>query len=168
MNKRFEQIENFNNKLKLIGVLFGGISAVLMMLLIGADVFMRNILISPIPGTYEIVQFYLMPLAIFPALAYTYSSGILPKIDDLIVKFSNSIQTIMKFIIFLIEIIIFSLLTIYGWKLAMSGVSDQMAVTVGSILMPIYPVYFVVPIGFGLIVLEVFISGIKPILQQKV
>ncbi|MDE5412120.1 TRAP transporter small permease [Alkalihalobacterium chitinilyticum] len=167
MSGVFEKIVNINERLKLIGVYTGGIAVVIMMFLIVADVFMRNIFTSPISGTYEIVQFFLMPMAIFPALAYTYSSGVLPRLGELVEKAPQSFQKISKWLIIIIEVVIFTLLTIYGWKFAMAGVGDQMAVAVGGKLTPVYPVYFLIPIGFGLIVLEVLLSAIKPLINNK-
>ena len=161
-----ERIEKIHHSLKVIGVYTGGIAAILMMLVIVSDVFLRNVFNSPLSGAYEIVQFYLMPLAIFPALAYTYSSGILPKLTELIEKAPRTFQNLTTYIILAIELIIFVLLTIYGWRFAMAGVSDQMAVPVGGQLLPLFPIYFVVPIGFGLVFIEVLISGIKE-LQKK-
>ncbi|MFV8828091.1 TRAP transporter small permease [Alkalihalobacterium sp. APHAB7] len=167
MNGTFDKIIYINEKLKLIGVFIGGLAAVFMMLIIVADVFMRNIFTSPISGTYEIVQYFLMPLAIFPALAYTYSSGVLPRLGELVEKAPNGFKKVSTWIIIIIEITIFTLLTIYGWKFAMAGVGDQMAIAVGGKLTPVYPVYFLIPIGFGLIVIEVLLSAIKPLIKNK-
>ncbi|WP_142247946.1 TRAP transporter small permease [Alkalihalobacterium alkalinitrilicum] len=167
MNGVFQRVENINEKLKLVGVYTGGIAAVAMMLIIVADVFMRNVFTSPISGTYEIVQFFLMPLAIFPALAYTYSSGVLPRLGELVEKAPQGFKKVSTWVILIIEIIIFTLLTIYGWKFAMAGVSDQMAVAVGGKLTPVYPVYFLIPIGFGLIVIEVLLSAIRPFVKRN-
>lgn len=163
----FYRIEKLNRFFKMLGVFTGGIAAVLMMLIIVADVFLRNVFNSPISGTYEIVQYYLMPLAIFPAIAYTYSSGILPRISELIEKAPKRFNILTTVIIIIIEFIIFSLLAIYGWKFAMSGVSDRMAIPVGGSLFPLYPIYFLIPIGFGLVVLEILLSAIKPIVSRR-
>lgn len=161
MNGVFEKIEYINYKLKLIGVIIAGIATFLMMVIIVVDVFMRNVFVSPLSGTYEIVQFYLMPMAVFPALAYTYSSGVLPRLDELVAKAPERFRKISAYIIVALEFIIFTLLTIYGWKFAMVGVEDQMAIAVGGVLTPVYPLYFIVPIGFALVVIEIVLSAIK-------
>jgi TRAP-type C4-dicarboxylate transport system permease small subunit len=165
MNTVMERVEKIHHSLKIIGVYTGGIATILMMIVIVSDVFLRNVFNSPVSGAYEVVQFYLMPLAIFPALAYTYSSGILPRLTELIEK-APRIHNVTTYIILIIELIIFALLTVYGWKFAMAGVSDQMAVPVGGNLLPLYPLYFVVPIGFGLVLLEVVISGYKTVAKK--
>ncbi|MBM4761428.1 TRAP transporter small permease [Bacillus sp. B15-48] len=167
MNGVFNKIVNINNKLKLIGVLIGGIATFSMMFLIVADVFMRNVFTAPIAGTFEIVQFFLMPIAIFPALAYTYSSGVQPKLGELIEKAPRRFRIVSSYIILVIELIIFTLLTIYGWQFAQAGISDQMAVAVGGKLIPVYPIYLLIPISFGLIVVEVFLSAIKKLLASS-
>jgi TRAP-type C4-dicarboxylate transport system permease small subunit len=167
LNIIFERVEKVNHVLKNIGMFIGGVSILFMMLLIVTDVFMRNVLNSPITGTYEIVQYFLMPLAIFPTIAYTYNSGVLPKLSELIEKTSKRYQTFTKYLITMIEVILFSLLTIYGWKFAMSGVSDQMAIPVSGNLIPVYPIYFLVPFGFGIVILEIILSTIKPLIQER-
>ncbi|EMF46055.1 hypothetical protein B481_2635 [Planococcus halocryophilus Or1] len=52
-----------------------------MMLMIVYDVTMRTLFSSSIRGGFEIIQNYMMPLVVFPGLAYVYASGVLPKMD---------------------------------------------------------------------------------------
>ncbi|WP_096199873.1 TRAP transporter small permease [Bacillus sp. FJAT-45350] len=165
MKSIFFKIEKIHEVLKLIGVYISGISILGMMLLIVTDVFLRNVFTAPISGTYELVQFYFMPLAIFPALAYTYSSGILPRLGELIEKAPFRVQNTVTYILLFIEIVIFGLLMVYGWKFAMSGLSDKMAIPIGGSLLIHYPIYFLVPIGFGLVLVEVIITSCKRILK---
>lgn len=164
----FHRIEKIHELLKTIGIYISGLAVMAMMLLIVADVFLRNVFTLPISGTYEFVQFYLMPLAIFPALAYTYSSGILPRLGELVEKTSRSIQSTIWYVIIIIEIIIFTLLALYGWKFAMNGLSDKMAIPVGGMLLANYPIYFLVPIGFGLVMMESILSLIKRMFKLDV
>lgn len=165
MNIAFERIDKINHSLKVIGVFIGGIAVIMMMLIIVLDVFLRNVFNAPISGTYEIVQYYLMPLAIFPSIAYTYSSGVLPKLTELIEKAPKRFLTFTKYIISIIELIIFSLLTIYGWEFAMTGVKDRMAIPISGNLLPLYPMYFLIPLGFGLVLVEVLLSSIKQLVK---
>lgn len=153
-----EILKKFNRLLMKIGVFVSGIAVLGMMLIIVIDVTMRNVFSSPLSGTYEIVQFFLMPLAIFPALSYTYQSGVLPRLTEMVEKMPAGFQKFNRVLITIIEIIIFTLLMVYGAKFAMSGLADHMAIPVSGNLIPVYPVYFLVPLSFASLLLEVLLS----------
>lgn len=167
MGGKFEKVMKVHDFIKKIGVLVSGITVLGMMFLIVTDVVLRNIFSSPISGTYEIVQYYLMPLAIFPALAFTYSSGVLPRLSEVVEKLPKRFNQVNCQLIVVIEIVIFTLLTIYGWKYAMSGVADKMAIPVSGNLIPLYPIYFLVPIGFALVLIEVLLVNVRKLLVRR-
>ncbi|MDV2686087.1 TRAP transporter small permease [Alkalihalophilus lindianensis] len=166
MEDKLQKVIKIHEVLKVSGVYVSGIAVIGMMLLIVTDVVLRNVFSSPISGTYEIVQYYLMPLAIFPALAFTYSSGVLPRLSEVVEKLPKKFNQVNRILIYVIEMVIFTFLTIYGWKFAMSGLADQMAIPVSGNLIPLYPIYFLVPIGFALVLMEVLLANAKK-LQEK-
>ncbi|MCM3601690.1 TRAP transporter small permease [Robertmurraya korlensis] len=155
-----EKLYKFTQKLVFMGLILSGVAILAMMLLIVVDVAMRNLFNEPISGTYEMVQYFLMPLAIFPALAYTYQSGVLPKLSELAEKMPKKFQKFNKYLILVIEVFIFSLLTIYGLKFALSGIADRMAIPVSGNLLPVYPIYLFVPLGFLAVLWVVIFSTI--------
>jgi TRAP-type C4-dicarboxylate transport system permease small subunit len=167
MSSVFNRIEKVNNLLNKIGIFIAGVSVILMMGLIVADVFSRNVLNTSIPGTYEIVQNYFMPLSIFPCLAFAYRSGVLPRIGEVIEKTPGGFQKVVGYMIFAIEMVIFTLATYYGWIFAMTGVSDQASFPAGGNLIPLYPIMFVIPFGFALVLLEVILSSFKPFIMKN-
>ncbi|MGH2316733.1 TRAP transporter small permease [Planococcus sp. SE5232] len=150
-------LERINSIFRSAGKYFSGISIFLMMLIIVADVFMRNVFGSPISGTYEIVQFFLMPMAIFPALGYVYWVGVLPRLSEIIAKTPKAFQKFNDILILVIDLGVFTLLTYYGFLFAMSGFESQMAVPLGGSLVSVWPIYFLVPIGFLFVLLEVIL-----------
>lgn len=162
-----ERIIKIHHSLKVIGLYTSGVATIFMMLIIVADVFLRNVFNTPVSGTYEIVQYYLMPLAIFPAIAYTYSSGILPRLGELMEKAPQFLQNTAIYIIVVIEIIIFALLTIYGWEFAKVAWQEKMSIPVSGSLLMHYPVYLLVPLGFGLVFFEVILSTISKIVKRE-
>ncbi len=155
------KIEKIHHFLKNIGVMIAGISLISMMLLIVIDVALRNLFNIIISETYQVVQYYLMPIAVFPALAYTYSSGVLPRFGDLIDRLAPIHKKIASHTLLIIEIIIAILLIYFGFRFAITGMLDKMAVPIGSRLFPLYPLYFLFPLGFILVLLEVLISHIR-------
>jgi len=57
------------------GGVIGGISLMLMLLLIMADVTLKYLMDLPITGTLEIVSYYFMPIVVYLALPYVERSG---------------------------------------------------------------------------------------------
>jgi len=160
-------LENLNSVFRNVGKYFSGISIFLMMFIIVADVFMRNVFGRPISGTYEIVQFFLMPMAIFPALGYVYWVGVLPRLSEIIAKSPKGFQKFNDILILIIDLIVFALLTYYGFLFAMSGFESQMAVPLGGALVSVWPIYFLVPIGFLFVLLEVVLRFFrKPRIEE--
>ncbi|KGR77895.1 TRAP transporter small permease [Ureibacillus manganicus] len=132
-----------------------------MMILITADVFRRNVFETPIPGVYEITENFLMPLVIFPALGYTYWVGILPRLTELIAKAPQKFKVFHHYLLLVIDAAVFSLLTYYGLQFALSGFNIGMSIPVAGVLVPIWPIYFLVPLGFFFVVVEVLLRFIK-------
>lgn len=162
-----ERLERWTKKMEFFGMVISGLSIATMMLLIMTDVVMRNFLDSPITGTYELVQYFLMPLAVFPALAYTYTSGVLPRLGELVSKMPGKFQIFNKNMIIVIEIVIFVLLTLYGMKFAQAGIADRMAIPVSGNLIPVYPVYVVVPLGFLSVLWVIILERVKGLVGNK-
>ncbi|MGO4888375.1 TRAP transporter small permease subunit [Anaerobacillus sp. MEB173] len=156
------------NKVKKIGLYISGISVFLMMFFIVADVFIRNILNSSISGNFEFVKNYFMPMAVFPALAFTFGSGILPRINIYIEKMREQFQRITAITLLLFEMVLFLLLTYYGWQYAVMSMEESLVFSAGGNMYPLYPAIFLVPLGFGLVTIEIVFLLIKNIVQNKV
>lgn len=150
-----------NDFFRTFGVYISGLAIFAMMWIIVIDVLMRNIFNKPLVGTYEIVQYYLMPLAIFPALAFAYWSGVLPRLSELISKLPEGVQRFHRWLILLVELLVFTLMTYYGFLFALSGLQESMAIPVGGKLLLVWPVYFLVPIGFFFVLVEVIFRLMK-------
>src|SRR5699024_5995123 len=121
-------LTNINKFFRSLGMILSGAAIFLMMLAIVFDVFMRNVFGIPITGTYEIVQYILMPMAIFSALGFVYWVGVLPSLTELLEKAPAGFQKFNRILINLIDLIIFCLLTYYGAIFAISGLTSGNAV----------------------------------------
>ncbi|MGM0900362.1 MAG: TRAP transporter small permease [Bacillota bacterium] len=147
-------------KVKLLGLILCGIGLFCMMGFIVLEVAMRNLFNSSIPGNYEIVQNYFMPVVTLPIVVYAFSEGVLPRINMLVAKFHNKVQKGILLSLLLIEIVIFVLMTFYGWQYAISGMEAGDAFPASGSMYPIYPFYFLIPIGFGMLLIEmIFLFG---------
>ncbi|SER69906.1 TRAP transporter small permease [Psychrobacillus sp. OK032] len=158
-------LEKVNNVMKIFGLYIAGIALVGMMVMIFGDVLMRNVFDKPLIGTYEIVEYFLMPLLILPALPYTYSSGILPRLGELKEKLKPSVKTTIDYMIQSIEIFTFGLLTYYSFIFAFDGMVDGVATAIGLAFIPLWPVYFFLPFAFGFVFLEALLSTLHMILK---
>ncbi len=154
--------------LKIIGLWISGISLFLMMLFIAGDVFSRNILAKSIPGGYELVGKYFMPLTVFPGLAFAYGTGIFPRITMLVTKFSMFKQRMIVITLLIFEGIFFFLITYYGLLYAIESVNQGLAFPAGGHIYPLYPLIFLVPIFFGIIIIEIVFLIIKNIISDEV
>lgn len=153
---------------KLAGALVSGLGIFAMMCFIVADVISRNFLGGSISGSFEIAQNYFMPLSVFPAMAYVYGSGVLPKMDLLMHKFSQVFQDGVVYILLVLELVIFTLLVYYTWNYAMSGIERDVAFPAGGSLYPLWPLFFLVPVGFAMILIETLFVLAKNILGGPV
>lgn len=139
---------------KLAGALLSGLAIFSMMLFIVADVVSRNYLGGSIPGSFEVAQNYFMPLSVFPGLAYVYGSGILPRMDLLRDRLPSGVRTIITQVLIALEVVVFSLLIYYTWNYAISGMDRGVAFPAGGSLYTLWPLFFLVPLGFAMVLLE--------------
>ena len=147
----------FNNVLQELGKEISGVAILAMMLLVVADVVSRNFLNFSVQGTYPIVEMFLMPLAIFPALGYAYYQNVLPRLTELVEKAPEIYKFINDILISIIEIIVFSLLTYFTFVHFQGMLNSGRTITIAGSYYPLWPIYLLVPIGFYLVVQQVVI-----------
>jgi len=152
---KVQSVYEWFNWIKRAGAIISGTSIMAMMLIIFADVFSRNFLGGSITGVLEVVQKYLMPLAIFPGLAFVYASGIMPRMDLLIVKFNKGFQNVVVYLLLILELLIFTAVVYYSLEYAIYGVKENLSFSAGAALYPVYPILFLIPFGFLLLIIEI-------------
>lgn len=155
------------NYLKKIGVIISGLFILVMMCVIVYDVVMRNLFNSSIRGGFEIIQNYLMPLVVFPGLAFMYASGVLPKMDMLLDKVSIKAQRIFVIVMILIELFILVLIVQFSLEYAINGLERKTAFPAAGTLYILYPLFFVIPIAFAMIIIENIFVLIRNILINE-
>lgn len=164
--KILKEILKINRKVQMATALISGITASVMIVMISADVFMRNFFNSPIAGVYELTQYACMPLCVFPALAFAYAEKVLPKFEGISKHGNPKVRIIFNTFTGIIEIVTFSLVFYFSWQFAMNGLADHMAVTAGKQNLPIWPFYFFSPIGFTLLLIEIVITQITSFIDN--
>ncbi|WP_216829671.1 TRAP transporter small permease [Alkalihalobacterium elongatum] len=154
------------NVIKNGGLILAGIAVFLMMGFIVVDVLLRNVFSASLSGSYEIIQRYLMPLAVFPAIAITYSSGLMPKITMFVEKLSGKVQYIINLFLLFLEIFVMILIFYYSWRYAIQGLQAGVTFPAGGKMYPLYPVLFLVPLGFALLTIELVFNIIKELMKK--
>ncbi|UNK47882.1 TRAP transporter small permease [Arthrobacter sulfonylureivorans] len=139
---------------KRAGVYVSGAAIIAMMLLIVAGIVMRNTAGHSIPASYEIVEKYLMPLAVLPPLAYIYGAGFMPRMDLLLPRLSSKARGYVISVLTVVEIVLFSFATVLTWNYAVNGIRGGDSFTAAGSVYIQWPVYFLVPLAFGAIVIE--------------
>lgn len=165
-----KSLNRINNTLQKFGGKISGVAILAMMGVIVVDVFMRNIFKSPVPGSYVIIESFLMPIAIFPALGYVYMVGVLPRLNDFVERTPQWFQKFNKLLLLFMDAVVFTLLTYFTFVFFTNGYAESIALPVATKSIPLWPIYFFVPLGYVLVLLEVIlrlISEVKMLITPK-
>jgi TRAP-type C4-dicarboxylate transport system permease small subunit len=140
--------------LEKIGLLVSGASLMLTVLLITIDVFVRNFTSHSLVGIYEVVQNYLMPLMVFPAIPYAYSEGIMPRIVMVTDKLSARVRVAAAILISLIEVGIFAAMAYFTFGYSIDSVREKLGFICGTRMLPLYHMMFLPMFSFAMITIE--------------
>jgi TRAP-type C4-dicarboxylate transport system permease small subunit len=168
--KKLDVVDNFDiilNKLINLSITLASIAIFLMMVFVLISSVGRYITGTVIiPGLIEMTGFYLMPLAVFPAFAYSYMSGTFPMVDNLANKCPERVQFWIKGLYLLLEVILFALVTYFTLEYALIGTAKNMQMRAGANLWPLYPFFYTAPYGFALLTLKAATAFLK-LLKNK-
>ncbi|WEV78736.1 TRAP transporter small permease [Janibacter cremeus] len=148
--------------------MFSGFVILLLMLFIVADVIMRNVFHNSIPGGFEIAQNYFLPLSVFLALPYVYGTGTLPKMDLLMHRFPVGVQSAVIYLLLGLEVLVFLALTFFSFGYAVDSLDRGRAFPAGGLLLPIWPVLFLVPVSFLMMFIEAVFTISKNVARGSV
>lgn len=143
-----------------------GIITLIMSVHIAADVTARNLLTAPLPGTLEITQNWSMVLIVMLAMGYAERAGehinatILTQYLDPVSRWWSDL--IVKVLMFLFV----SALTYYSILAAIFAVQVEQ-IALGAITIPIWPVKIVLAIGFALFALQLLMSIISLLINDR-
>lgn len=147
---------------KITALISGGVS-LFMVVIITCDVLARNLFGHPIVGVYEITQYVCMPLTVLPALSYAYFEGMLPKFELIKESHHKALRWITLILTAVVEILVFVLMAWGAWQYAINGTINQDATYSGTNMFPIWPFYWLSPIGFTVLAITVVFNHINKI-----
>ncbi len=142
-----ETNKGFRKRVDLFSRRVGDISIavlVAMVLLVVVDVTLRRVFNSPLPYSFEVVQFMLV-VVFFCSLPYATSIGRHVNVDILTSRFPLKVQVVIEIVTDLICAVLFCLVS---WQSALKGISIWHTGRVSGILqLPYYPFLFIVAFG---------------------
>ncbi|ERS11359.1 TRAP transporter small permease [Alloalcanivorax xenomutans] len=133
--------------------LVGGLAIALMMVHISLDVLLRYLFSTPIPGTITYVSNYYMIVAAFLPLAYAEKLGAHISVEVVTERLPQRIQFHLAHWLILLSAIILGFMAVKTWLEAVTRYEMGAALVEGGTSIIIWPGYFVLPIGLGLMVL---------------
>jgi len=143
----------FLSGLNALAIGLGMIAVFMMILHITLDVSLRFLLNSPIPGTILFVSvFYMIIIVFMPVSAVEQDDGHI-SVELIYDMLSNRLRQILQFLSLGFSIIVFGALAVRTWQEAVSKYEIGSFTIEAGLWLPTWPTYFVLPIGFGLIIL---------------
>lgn len=132
-----------------------GLAIALMMLHVTLDVIMRYVFDIPLPGTITVVSYYYMAIAAFMPLAFAEQKSAHISVEVVTERFPSWVQKHLAGWLLLVSATVFALMTVRTWGEAMSKYGINASIVQGENSLPVWPTYFVLPIGCGLMFLVV-------------
>lgn len=136
-----------------VTTVIGGLAIALMMFHVTAAVAARYLFGTPLPGTITIVSYYYMLIAAFIPLAYAEQKEAHISVEVLTERLPAGLQRHLAGWGLLLSAAAFTVLTWRTWLEAVGKYADGASVVQGNTSIIVWPTYFVLPVGFGLMAL---------------
>jgi TRAP-type C4-dicarboxylate transport system permease small subunit len=135
-----------------------------MMLLIVVDVSLRYFFNSPIPGSIELVQ-YFMIVGGFLGLSWCAVKNGHIKVGLVVDRFPARVQAIFSSVTLILGLTVAPLVT---WRLFAQAIYEQASRTASDFLdIPAYPFYIAAGIGYGLFCLVLLTALVNSIIEAS-
>ncbi len=155
-------IDRWTGRLSTALMFVAGVALVLMMIQMAVDVFMRNFFRSPIEGSLEIVSNYYMVAVVFLPLAFVERRHEHITVDLFVGMMPESAQRFVRIIGYIVCSVFFGLLT---WQTGIDAFEawERDELLMSSIFIILWPAKMILPIGFGLMLIQVLLHAWKSI-----
>lgn len=136
-----------------LGTLLGGIAIALMMVHVSLDVLFRHAFNSPLPGTLTMVTYYYMVIATFVPLAHAEAKRAYISVEVVTDRLPARVQHHLQGWMYLATGAVLALLAWRSWLEALKSMRLGAAQVQGAETIPVWPAYFALPVGAGLMTL---------------
>lgn len=130
----------------------GGLAVGLMIVHITLDVVLRFVLDLPISGTILLVSLMYMPMITFLPLAYAEKKDAHISVELIYDRLPGAVQRSLDVLSLGLSVVVYVALAIRTWSEAMAKFRIGASEMEGSLRIPTWPSYYLLPIGFALIV----------------
>lgn len=131
--------------------ILAGLAVIVLILHITLDVITRSFLSMPISGTILFVSQMYMPIIAFLPLAFAERKDGHISVELVHERLPTRVQRITEFFAHSLSLTVFGALAIRNWSEALAKYRIGAAEMEGGLRIPTWPSYFILPIGFALI-----------------
>ncbi|ASK35647.1 TRAP transporter small permease [Alloalcanivorax mobilis] len=134
-----------------------GLCLFLIMMITVIGVFGRYVLgMDLIPGGYNMIERIAFPLLVFWAVPLGHRQGSFPRFDVLTERLPAALSRALTALVLIVEIAVFMILFWYLARFAWEATLSAREMQIGTRLWPVWPVMLMMPLAFGLMLLEMF------------
>lgn len=134
------------------------IVAFVMMVVVTANALSRAFFSSPIPYTTEMTQYWFMPVVALLGFMAAQRRGQHIAADLIYSRIPRQAQKFFLLVLFLVAALLCAAIAYYGWGEAVDAF--QIRKRAGIAPIPAWPVYFLVPISFGVMAIQFVTSAV--------
>lgn len=136
--------------------LVAGIAVALMMVHVTTDVIFRYVLNRPLPGTLTMVTYFYMVIVAFLPLASVERNGAHISVEVFTTLMPDRVQRFLSTLTSMLTMAVMGLLAWRGAEASWRAMQKNVAQVQGDTEISVWPAYFAIPIGAGLMTLVVF------------
>jgi TRAP-type C4-dicarboxylate transport system permease small subunit len=140
--------------------LVGSIGVLALLVHVTADVVSRNLFRMPIPATNEIVSRYYMVLIAFLPLAWVERNRSMVSVELLDMAMSPGMKRASDAVVALLAAVIYAAIAWVTWAEALRAFNTGSFVDVLGRRVPVWPTYFLPPLGFLLAALVTLLRAV--------
>lgn len=107
-----------------------------------------------VPGAYNMIERILFPLLVFWALPIAHKEGTFPRLEVLSEKLAPRWRAVVGAFVVTVEIVVYAVVFYYVLKYALAGMQTQRQMQIGSSFWPVWPIFLMMPLAFGLMLIE--------------
>lgn len=141
--------------------LVGSVGVLALLVHVGLDVLTRNLFGRPIPATNEIVSHYYMVLIAFLPMAWVERERAMVSVEILDPVLSERARLASDLLVALLASAVYVLIAWVNWRAGLSRWAVGSFVDVLGHRIPIWPTYFLAPVGFLLAALVTLLRAVQ-------
>ncbi len=131
---------------------------VIMVGLIAVDVTGRYLFNSPIRGSYEIIENYIMIFLVYFGLAYAYREGAHIRLTTLVDRFPSKARTGVSYFVQAFSLLYILLLFVGSTRTNLINKFREILDISKNLTLPLWPSYAAISFGFLLMMLLIFLD----------